>query len=56
MTRIPPAIDVELLELADKIAGTDTTLIDALGWARADYVGAIHARLRVKWLNQEVAV
>ena len=49
MTRIPPAVDVELLELADKIAGKDTTLIDALGWARADYVSAIHARLRCKW-------
>lgn len=55
MTRIPPSIDQQLLDEASRIAGEATTLCDALGWLREDYVGAIHARLRVKWREREVA-
>jgi len=55
MTRIPPAIDQELRDEANRIAGEATTLCDVFGWAREDYVGAIHARLRVKWREREVA-
>ena len=56
MIRIPPAVDLELHAIAERAAGDDTTLIDAMGWTRGDFVAAIHARLRVKWREmREVA-
>lgn len=55
MTRIPPAIDQQLRDEAKRIAGEATTLCDALGWLREDYVGCIHAVLRRKWRDREVA-
>lgn len=56
MIRIPGHVDQRLLDLADTIAGPDTTLIDAMGWERRDYVNAIYRRLRAKWREGAVAV
>ena len=41
MIRIPPAVDLELHDIAERAAGKDTTLIDAMGWTRGDFVAAI---------------
>jgi hypothetical protein len=57
LTRIPPAIDMHLRELAEHAAGPNPwPLLNETGWSREEFVAAIHARLRDKWREREAVV
>lgn len=58
MIRIPPSIDQDLRDIADKAVGPNPwPLLAETGWTREEFVAAVHARLRSKWRQrEEVAV
>lgn len=56
MTRIPPAIDQQLRDMAEKAVGPNPwPLLAETGWTREEFVAAVHARLRSKWRQEVVA-